>query len=260
MSAMPSLTLSHVNVTFDARPVLTDVSLNLNGGGLVGLIGPNGAGKTTLLRVCAGLIDPLAGAVQLDGRTLADWPRASRARRLGYLAQERTALWPVAAARLVALGRLPHLGPWDSLSDADEAAVLAAMQATDVTHLTDRPVTALSGGELTRVLVARLLAGAPDVVLADEPVSGLDPAHAMQVLDILRTRAGAGATVIVVLHDLTWAARYCDRLVLMDQGRIVADGAPTAVLTPEHLSRYYGIGVDVLNHGGAMVVVPRPLS
>ncbi len=252
-----SLVLRDVSVQYEARAILKGVSTSFAAGELVGLIGPNGAGKTTLLRACASLIPLSGGEIVLNETPLARWDRRARARIMGYLAQERAVLWPLSAERLVALGRLPHLGPWDTLSDADQAAVSQAMTATDVLHLATRPVTALSGGELTRVLIARLLAGAPEVLLADEPVSGLDPAHAMQVLDIFRSLARGGHAVIVVLHDLTLAARYCDRLVLLDGGRVAADGAPLTVLTPDRLAASYGITADILNHGDAPLIIPR---
>ncbi|MGE3332220.1 MAG: ABC transporter ATP-binding protein [Rhodospirillaceae bacterium] len=255
-----TLALRGLRIDYGSRPVLHGVTLDLAPGALIGLIGPNGAGKTTLLRACASLIPPTAGHVLLQDRPLEGWNRRARARTVGYLAQEKAALWPVAASRLVALGRLPHLGPWDSLSPSDEAEVAKAMAATDVQHLAQRPVTEISGGELARVLIARLLAGTPSVLLADEPVSGLDPAHAMQVLSIFRALAHEGRTVVVVLHDLALASRFCDRLVLMSDGAVVADGAPLDVLSPDHLARYYGIAADVVSHEGAQVVVPRGLA
>ena len=254
------LTLSDVTVRYGAQAALSDVCLTLSPGALVGLIGANGAGKTTLLRACAGLVAPEAGLISLGGKPLAAWPLAERARRLGYLAQDRTVLWPLAVARLVALGRLPHLGPWDSLDADDAESVGEALEAADVAHLAARPVTELSGGELTRVLIARLLAGTPDILLADEPVSGLDPAHRIQVLEIFRKLARDGRSVVVVLHDLTLAARYCDRLVLMSEGRIAADGAPREILTPDTLSRFYGVNAMIGNHAGELLVVPWALD
>ena len=259
MSVSPALALSlrDVTVRYGARDILNAVTLDFAPGALVGLIGPNGAGKTTLLRACAGLVAPAAGEILLQGQRIDAWDKRARARAVGYLAQEKSALWPIAAARLVALGRLPHLGPWDAPSPADAAEVERAMTATDVLHLAERPITELSGGELTRVLIARLLAGAPSVLLADEPVSGLDPAHAMQVLGIFRALARAGRTVVVVLHDLALASRFCDRLVLLSEGAVVADGAPPDVLAPEPLARYYGISADVITENGTRVIVPR---
>jgi iron complex transport system ATP-binding protein len=256
----PALSLRDVAVRYGAQSILNGVNLDLAPGALVGLIGPNGAGKTTLVRTCAALAPASSGDILLNGRPLSAWQRRERARVVGYLAQDRAVLWPISAGRLVALGRLPHLGPWDMLAEPDEAEVVKAMAATDVLHLASRAVTELSGGEVTRVLIARLLAGAPTVLLADEPVSGLDPAHAMQVLTIFRDLAREGRTVVVVLHDLTLAARYCDRLVLMDGGAIAAEGPPLEVLTENRLARTYGIAADILSNGGATTIVPRALS
>jgi len=257
MSAVFSL--QGVSVAYDGRSVVDGVTLDLAAGQIVGLIGPNGAGKTSLLKACASLVS-VSGRILLKDKPLARWQPRLRARTVGYLAQERAVLWPVAAARLVALGRLPHLGPWDALPEADAAEVTGAMRDTDVLHLAHRPVTELSGGELTRVLVARLLAGAPNVLLADEPVSGLDPAHALQVLALFRDLARSGRCVVVVLHDLTLAARFCDRLILMDSGAVAADGAPLDVLTAENLARTYGIRADIMTIDGAPVVIPRALA
>ena len=257
MSAVFSL--HEVTVAYDGRTVVGGVTLELTAGQIVGLIGPNGAGKTSLLKACASLV-PVSGRILLKDKPLTSWPRKRRARTVGYLAQERAVLWPVSAARLVALGRLPHLGPWDALPEADAVEVTGAMRATDILHLADRPVTELSGGELTRVLVARLMAGAPEVLLADEPVSGLDPAHALQVLKLFRDLAHGGRCVVVVLHDLTLAARFCDRLILMDAGAVAADGAPLDVLTPENLARCYGVRADIVTVDGAPIVVARELA
>jgi iron complex transport system ATP-binding protein len=151
---------------------------------------------------------------------------------------------------------LPHLGPWDSPAEADRAAVDIALGQADVKHLAARSATTLSGGELTRALLARLLAGDPKIMLADEPVAGLDPAHRIQVLAFLRDIAKRGRTVIVVLHDLTLAARFCDRLILMNSGKVAADGAPRDVLIPDLLASAYGVNAAFLEYDGQMVIVP----
>ncbi len=253
------LSLRGVSVRYDDTIAVSGVNLDLVSGQLVGLIGPNGAGKTSLLRTCAGLVAPSAGEVMLGGKSLAAWSRMERARALGYLAQDRAVQWPLSVARVVALGRLPHLGPWDEIAAADAEIIAQALVAADVALLADRPVTNLSGGELTRVLIARVLAGTPKVLLADEPISGLDPAHRLQVLEIFRKLARDGRTVVVVLHDLTLAARFCDRLVLMDRGAIVADGTPREVLTHETMSRYYGVSANITSQSGELMVVPWDL-
>jgi iron complex transport system ATP-binding protein len=260
MIAPATIALRGLSVLYDGIPAVADVTCDLAPGKLIGLIGPNGAGKTTLVRACAGLVEAGAGDINLGGTPLGAWPRRERARLIGYLAQDRAVQWPLTVGRVVALGRLPHLGPWDDIQPRDADSIAKAMTAADVTHLAARPVTNLSGGELTRVLIARVLAGTPQILLADEPISGLDPAHRLKVLEIFRALSRAGHTVVVVLHDLTLAARYCDRLVLMDQGKIVADGPPVDVLTPQTLSRYYGVSATIAMHDGELMVVPWDLQ
>ena len=245
-----------VTVGYDGSPVLNQVALSVGSGSLVGLIGPNGAGKTTLIKVLSGLLAPTAGQVLLDGKPLAAWSRDARARAVGYLSQSRLVHWPVTVERLVSLGRLPHRGPWDRLSDEDATAVDTALLATDVEPLRHRTVTTLSGGELARVLLARVLAGGPKVLLADEPVSGLDPGHRLQVLEGLRSLARRGCLVMVVMHDLTLASRFCDRLVLLDHGRLIADGSVDEVLHMDRLASVYGVDAVSVTRGDEQAILP----
>ena len=260
MNATPSLSVRGVTVRYGDMRAVNDVTVECAAGTLTGLIGPNGAGKTTLLKACTGLVRPDAGEIFLSGIPLASWSPSRRARKLGYLPQGRLVAWPVTVARLVALGRLPHLAPWESPGRADAAAIESALTETDTLSLAGRPVTALSGGELARVLVARLLAGEPDVLLVDEPIAGLDPAHSLQIMELFRTLARSGRTVIVVMHDLAVAARFCQRLVMLNGGRLVADGPPAGVMTPDLLAHHYGIEAAIVRHAGEMLVVPwRPL-
>lgn len=220
----------NIRVSLGDVEALRGVSAAATAGGLMGLIGPNGSGKSTLLNALAGLLPPASGRVTLDGRPLTDYPAAERARRIGYMEQNPVAHWPMAVERLVMLGRLPHRAAFAGESDADRAAVDAALTRADVAQFRSRPVTALSGGERARVMLARVLAGDPTVILVDEPVAGLDPYHQLQVMELLRDLAREGRAVLVVLHDLTLAMRYCDRLTLLHQGRVAAEGDPAAVL------------------------------
>ena len=238
---MTLLALRNVSLSRGGRLVLEDIGLNAAQGELIGVIGPNGAGKSTLLRLMAGLTRPDQGVVRLEDRDIGDWPRRDRARRIAYLPQHPDCHWPITVAGLAALGRLPHRGFWDRPTRDDAAAVGAALALADMAHLAGRRLDSLSGGEAARAHLARALAGEPSLLLADEPVADLDPSHALTVMDHLRRFAGQGGAVVVVLHDLSLASRYCDRLVLLNAGRIAAAGPPGAVLTRDRLADIYGI-------------------
>lgn len=243
------------------RPVLSGVDLAVGPGELVGLIGPNGSGKTTLLRVLAGLAPPLAGEVLYDGRRVTAVPARARARQVAFLAQGGEVQWGVSVETVVALGRLPHRAPFAGPSAADRAAVERALALVDIAHLAPRPVSTLSGGERARVLLARALAVEAEILLADEPVASLDPRHALATLGLLRAAAGRGTGIVVVLHDLVHAARFCTRLVLVANGRVLADDVPPRVLTDEALSAAYGISVARASHEGEAYVLPwRPIA
>ena len=245
-----------VAVRLGGARVLDRLDLAVADGELVGLIGPNGAGKTTLLKTLAGLAAPERGRVLLRGESLAGMDRFRRARTIAYLAQDGRPNWPVDVRTLVGLGRLPHLRPWRGPGAADREAVARAMAECRIAALADRPATELSGGERARVLLARALAGDPGLLLADEPTAGLDPAHQLDAMALLAGLAQAGRAVVAVLHDLTLAARYCTRLALLHQGRILADGRERDVLTPDLLARCYGIAVHRGAAGGAPFVIP----
>ncbi|MBV9053795.1 MAG: ABC transporter ATP-binding protein [Hyphomicrobiales bacterium] len=243
-----------VSVSLGGAQVLDRVSLAFEPGELVGLIGPNGAGKTTLLRVLAGLHQPDRGALHVDGRLSTDLIRREFARRIAYLAQNGRVEWSLRVDHLVALGRLPHRRLFAADSPGDERAVEAALHATRTARLRGRIFHTLSGGERMRVLLARALAVEAEMLLADEPTAALDPLHQLQAMDLLRSVASRGAGVIVVLHDLTLATRYCDRIVLLDRGRIVLDGAPTT-LGDDLISEIYGVEVVRGHHDGAPYLV-----
>ena len=245
-----------LTVVLNGRRVLDDVGLDLAPGEMLGLIGPNGAGKTTLLRALAALAPPRSGAVALDGAPVSGLAPRDLAARVAYLPQGGGSAWPLPVREVVALGRAPHRRRWVGTTAADRAAVEAALDATGTTHLAQRRVTELSGGERARVLLARALAGEPEVLLADEPVSGLDPYHRLEVMTHLQGLAHEGRGVAVVLHDLTLAGRFCDRLVLMDGGRVMASGPPAQVLTPALLARVYGVRALHGRVEGEPVVVP----
>jgi len=244
-----------LSVTLGRRRVVDGVHLSVVSGECVGLIGPNGAGKTTLLRAAMGLL-PASGQCRIGGTPVAALSAAERARRAAYLPQSREIAWSLTVATLVGLGRLPHRGMGAPLSPADRAAISRAMARMEVEGFADRPATTLSGGEQARVLIARALAQDTPLLVADEPTAGLDPAHQIATMETFAGLAAEGRAVIASLHDLGLAARWCSRLVLMQAGRIVADGPPGEVLTPARLAAIYGITAFRAEADGAPVILP----
>jgi iron complex transport system ATP-binding protein len=250
------VTAQDVNVTLAGRLVLRDVSLALSSGHLVALVGPNGAGKTTLLRALAGLV-PSGGIIRVHGDELSSLSLRERARRFAYLPQGHLAHWPLPARDIVALGRYPH-GATDParLTAKDAEAVLRAMQAADVLEFSDRRVTELSGGERSRVALARALAVEAPVILADEPTSSLDPRHQIDVMKTLHAAVDKGALVIVVTHDLGLAARFADTVLVMSEGRLVSQGAPAEALSEQVMADVFRIDAYRAEYQGEAVIVP----
>jgi iron complex transport system ATP-binding protein len=253
---MTLLSAQHLGVTLAGRMVLTDVSLSLSSGHLVALVGPNGAGKTTLLRALAGLV-PSSGAVHIGGEALSSLPLRERAKRFGYLPQGHVVHWPLPARDIVALGRFPH-GVTDParMTAKDVDAVSRAMQAADVVDFADRRVTELSGGERSRVALARVLAVEAPVILADEPIASLDPRHQIDVMKSLRTAADGGVLVIVVTHDLGLAARFADHVMVLSAGRLVSQGAPAAALSEQVMHNVFRISAYRAEYQNEAVIVP----
>ncbi|MBK5910706.1 ABC transporter [Rhodothalassium salexigens] len=255
---MTWLTLEDVSVSLGRTEVLSGLDLGIGAGELVGLIGPNGAGKSTLIRAMMGLI-PVRGRCLLGGDPVRGLRPSERARRVSYVAQEREIGWPVSVERIVALGRDVYRKAGRGLSSRDRAMIERAIAHMDIEALRHRPATDLSGGERARVLIARALAQDTPLMLADEPTAGLDPAHQISLMSMLASLAADGRGIVASLHDLGLAARWCTRLVLLDRGRIVADGAPEAVLTPEVLARVYGVKAHLSHHEGGLIVQPLSL-
>jgi iron complex transport system ATP-binding protein len=250
-----ALRITNLQASLGSARVLAGLSLDLAGTRFIGLIGPNGVGKTTLVRAVAGLI-PFAGEIALDGAPVSALATRARARRIAYLAQGAESHWPLTVERLVALGRLPHLEPFRPPQAEDEAAIARAMTLADVSGLGSRDVLTLSGGERARALLARALAVEAPLLLVDEPVAALDPFHQLGIMEGLLAYARAGRMVVAVLHDLTLAARYCDELVLLHEGKVHAHGTPRDVLTPENLRTVYRVEAQVTGEGRAMQVLP----
>lgn len=253
---MVTVTIEGLGVDLGRGPVLRDIGATFRAGELVGVIGPNGAGKSTLVRAMLGLVAASHGAVVIDGTPVARLSPRAVARSLAYLPQGQTLHWPLSVERLVALGRLPHLAPMSRIGAADHAAVDAAMARAGVAALAGRIATELSGGERARVMLARALAVRAAGLVADEPLASLDPGHQIDVMRLLAREAAGGALVVAVLHDLTMAARHCSRLLLLDGGRLVADGTPAEVLTAGHLRAVYGISARIDLDDPSPIVVP----
>jgi len=233
--------LTGIRVVRGGRAILNGVSVSAAPRQLLGIVGPNGAGKSTLLRVMANIMDADGGSVIIDGVDRNALSPRDRARRIAYLPQHPECHWSMTAERVVALGRLPHLSLFQGPSPADRAAVRTAMTDMDIADLATRRMETLSGGEFARVMLARALASDPRLLLADEPVADLDPYHGLEVMDHLRRLTETDRTVVVVLHDLSLAARYCTHIALMNHGRIVAEGSPEEALSAENLANIYRI-------------------
>ena len=245
-----------LSVRLGGALIVERVGLALRAGELTVLVGPNGAGKTTLIRGLAGLL-PAQGRLTLDGRPFDAVAPRERARRIAYLPQGNVFHWPLAVADVVALGRYPHADPFSRVSDDDRAAVHRALAATGTDAFATRPVTTLSGGERARVALARALATQAAVLLADEPTMSLDPRHQLVVMSLLRDAARAGGAVLAVVHDLALAARFADRVLVMDRGRIVADAPPGEALTAERIAAVFGVEIVAVDVGDGMVPVAR---
>ena len=252
---MTELTATNLSASIGRRKILDSVSVSFGAGELVGLIGPNGAGKTSLLKCLLGLMKADSGVISLDGQALTTWSRSEVARRLGYLPQGAPCHWPMTAKRIIELGWLPNTASTTKSDCLMKNSVNEAMEQTGTTYLRSRIVTSLSGGERTLVMIARCLAGPAPLLLADEPVTGLDPRHQTEIMQTLQTKATGLGGVVAVVHDLNLAARFCSRLVLMDRGRIVTIGTPNQVLVPEQLTKVYKIDVALQSVDGQKVVV-----
>ena len=254
---MSLLAASHLVLRRGGRTVVDGVSASIRPGCVTAILGPNGAGKTSLLLALAGLLKPQSGQVALDAMPISGLSMRERGRRIGYLAQAPDVHWDLTVEALVTLGRHPHRGSFAGLSAADKAAIARALEAADVAKFAGRPVKTLSGGERARVLMARLVAGEPEVVLADEPLANLDLAHQADSLALFRALADGGAAVALVLHDLSVASRVADHVLLMQDGRVAAEGAPAEVLVPARLAVVYGVHIDVLvGPDGGRLLVP----
>lgn len=252
MTVERTLTAESVTLGYGDRTIVDSLDLAVPPGRVTAIVGANACGKSTLLKAMARLLTPSAGQVLLDGRSIHRLPTKQVARVLGLLPQSPIAPDGIAVSDLVSRGRHPHQGALSRWTSTDDAAVARALEATDVTHLADRPVDELSGGQRQRVWIAMALAQETDVLLLDEPTTFLDISHQIDVLDLLTDlNRDRGTTVAMVLHDLNLAARYADHLVAMARGEVIAAGDPSDVLTEETVRRVFGLDSRV---------VPDPLT
>jgi len=257
---MSGIELSSVTVVLGGRPVVDRIDLSVLEGEWVAVIGPNGAGKTTLLRAIARLV-PFAGSIELGGRPTAAMRRSELSRLVAVVPQEPSTPPWMTVGEYVLLGRTPHLGPLAKEGRRDLEAAARALERLDLSGFDERPLGTLSGGEKQRVVVARALAQEARIILLDEPTAALDIGHQQQALDLLDVlRVESGLTLVAAMHDLTLAAQYAERMVLLDQGRAVADGLPRDVLTEETIARHYGASIDVVPVDGRVAVIPRRTS
>lgn len=258
-----TLEARQVTFSFNDTPVLDKVDLRLEQGRVIGVIGPNGAGKSTLLKLLSHLLIPVGGSVRLNGSDLRRWRSADLARVVAVVPQDPELPPAFTAWEMVLMGRTPYLGWMGRESERDQAIVYQAMDDTGISHLSHRLVSQLSGGERQRVVIARALAQQPRVLLLDEPTAHLDISHQVETLSLIgRLVREQEVAALAIFHDLNLAAQYCDELVLLDRGRVVAQGTPDQVLTPPLLGQVYGIEVVVVLHprSGLPVVLPAGVS
>ncbi|HZD05492.1 MAG TPA: ABC transporter ATP-binding protein [Longimicrobiales bacterium] len=228
-----------------ARPALDGVTMEVPPGTLYAVLGPNGSGKSTLMRGLMGVLRPESGEASLEGRPVAAWDRRELARTVGAVPQSESIAFPLTVREMVGMGRYPHLGALAPERPADREAVERALARCDVLHLGGRDVTTLSGGELQRVRIARALAQEPRILVLDEPTASLDIRHEMAILGLLRDQVGQGITVLLITHHLDLAGRFADRLLLLAEGRVAAEGPADEVLRADVLGHVYGWPVAV---------------
>ncbi len=245
-----------LDYSIDSIPLLKNLNIEVAAGELVGLIGPNGAGKSTLLRLITGVLKADRGDIFYNGKTLREISPGERAKTLAYLVQGARAHWPFSVEKVVELGRLPHQQWWQSMGEQDKEKVEAALALTETKAYRNRVVTTLSGGEQTLVMLARIFATEPQIIFADEPVAALDPYHQLHVMELLRNHATDTRAGVVVLHDLSLAARFCDKLYLLNHGEVFSQGTPVEVLSDENIAQVYGVKSLVNCEGEGVSVTP----
>ncbi len=248
MSAASGFRLTDIGYTTNQKIILRGVSCEVSPGQCVGILGPNGAGKSTLLRIMAATLPASAGVIVLDGRELRQWSAQERARRLAFVPQRTEHAFSFRVCEIVLMGRTPYLKRWQNESEEDLRMVQEAMMLTDVTHLAERDVTTLSGGEMQRVAIARAVAQRPAFLLLDEPTASLDLRHQMDTVQLLHRLTRQGVSIVTVLHDLNLALTACSTVIVLQHGAVSAAGPPRTVLTPQTIRAVFGVDVCIVNN------------
>jgi len=236
--------------------ILKDINFEVKAGEMVGLIGPNGAGKSTLLRLLTCVEKASSGEIFYEGTNVNQIWVGERAKRIGYLVQGAKAYWPFSVEKTVGLGRIPHQKWWQNASSEDDEKIQRAMKITETLAYRNRIVSTLSGGEHTLVMLARIFATEPQIIFADEPVAALDPYHQLHVMEILRNHACDDRAAVVVLHDLSLASRFCDRLYIINHGELYCSGTPNEVMNANNIAEVYGVKTKIDCDGEGVSVTP----
>ncbi len=254
------LKVKNVEFSYARVPILRDVCIELAASEMLGVVGPNGAGKSTLLRCIDRILNPQKGRILLDEQDIMEMSRLELAKKVGYVPQSVSQVFPATVFDTVLMGRRPHLG-WRS-SEKDTAMVLEMLQLLNIEDLAMRDINELSGGQQQKVFIARALTQEPDVLLLDEPTSNLDIRHQLEVMGIIKSIViEKQISAIMAIHDLNLASRYADRIVMMNSGEIFSAGTPASVLTPANIKRVYGVEAEVNNNSGKPYIVPiRPVK
>jgi iron complex transport system ATP-binding protein len=255
---MGLLTVKQLEFRTDTRSILTGIDCALHAGEFVGLIGANGTGKTTLLRLLMGLVTPSAGSVWIRGKPTTQYSRRALARQITLVPQDTGISYPFSVRELVTMGRHPYLRRFTPITQHDMSIVQAAMQTLAVDALAERSVTALSGGERQRVMIARALAQQTPIILLDEATASLDVCHQLDVLTAAKKLADQGHLVIAAIHDLNMASRFCNRILMLNQGQLVANGSPVETLTQHRLRQYFSVetAIEVARHTNGLMITP----
>jgi iron complex transport system ATP-binding protein len=247
---MDSIRLENVSLNVEGASLLSEISMTLHRNELIALVGPNGAGKTTLLRCALGILSPTSGVAMIAGDNATDMSPVERARKLAYLPQLRPLSWPIRVKDIIALGRYAYGAPISNLKGEDAIAVKQAISDCELEHLSERNADTLSGGELARVHCARAFATQAPFLIADEPIVSLDPKHQLSILKLIRSFVDNGGGAMIVLHDISLAARFCDRVIWMKNGRIAADGSPIETVTSEKMADIFDVNASVTSTEG----------